>query len=179
MGEVVVNVCEPVPSLRGERIKDSAPMGMTSRRDAMISKETQYRIYAGTSKDDYTGWTRAELPEGEKDMEYWTLDLGDGYCLDRVTRKARGFFKEKTVQINSLRRDRSVEDPDGDYKDMNFSMLFNVRIMVSPDAIKFDAGKNSFAVLSREPADWEGFSENVPKFDDKEIEESNWASFYS
>lgn len=154
-------------------------MGMPSRRDAMISKETQYRIYAGTSKDDYTGWTRAELPEGEKDMEYWTLDLGDGYCLDRVTRKARGFFKEKTVQINSLRRDRSVEDPDGDYKDMNFSMLFNVRIMVSPDAIKFDAGKNSFAVLSREPADWEGFSENVPKFDDKEIEESNWASFYS
>lgn len=89
-------------------------------------------------------------------MEFWTLDLGDGYSLDRVTKKARGLFKEKVIRINSLRRDRSVEDPEGDYKDMNFSMLFNVRIMVSPDAIKFDTGNNSFAVLSREPADWEG-----------------------
>lgn len=146
---------------------------------AMISKETQYRIYAGTSKDDYTGWVKTDVQEEGQDVEFWTLDLGDGYCLDRVTKKARGLFREKVIRINSLRRDRSVEDPDGDYKDMNFSMLFNVRIMVSPDAIKFDTGNNSFAVLSREPADWEGFSENVPKFDDKDIEESNWASFYS
>ncbi len=145
----------------------------------MISKETQYRIYAGTSKDDYTGWVKTDVQEGGQDVEFWTLDLGDGYSLDRVTKKARGLFREKTIRINSLRRDRSVEDPEGDYKDMNFSMLFNVRIMVSPDAIKFDTGNNSFAVLSREPADWEGFSENVPKFDDKDIEESNWASFYS
>ncbi len=145
----------------------------------MISKETQYRIYAGTSKDDYTGWVKSDVQESGQDVEFWTLDLGDGYSLDRVTKKAKGLFREKTIRINSLRRDRSVEDPEGDYKDMNFSMLFNVRIMVSPDAIKFDTGNNSFAVLSREPADWEGFSENVPKFDDKDIEESNWASFYS
>ncbi len=145
----------------------------------MLTKETQYRIYAGTSKDDYTGWTRTEVPEEEKDVEFWTLDLGDGYCLDRVTKKKKGLFGTKTIKINSLRRDRTVADPDGDYRDMNFSMLFNVKIMVSPDAIKFDTGSNSFVVLSREPADWERFTENVPTFDDKDIEESNWSSFYS
>ena len=54
----------------------------------------------------------------------------------------------------------------------------NVKIMVSPDAIKFDSGNNTFVLLSREPADWDDFSENVPKFEDKDIEQ-NWASFYS
>ena len=145
----------------------------------MLTKEIQYRIYAGTSKDDYTGWTRTEVPENEKDVEFWTLDLGDGYVLDRVTKQSRGLFGKKTIKINSIRRDRTITDSDGDYRDMNFSMLFNVKIMVSPDAIKFDTGKNSFVVLSREPADWEGFSKDLPTFDDKEIEESNWSSFYS
>ena len=145
----------------------------------MLTKEIQYRIYAGTSKDDYTGWTRTEVPENEKDVEFWTLDLGDGYVLDRVTKQSRGLFGKKTIKINSIRRDRTVADPDGDFRDMNFSMLFHVTIMVSPDAIKFDTGKNSFVVLSREPADWEGFSKDLPTFDDKEIEESNWSSFYS
>lgn len=145
----------------------------------MLTKEIQYRIYAGTSKDDYTGWTRTEVPENEKDVEFWTLDLGDGYVLDRVTKQSRGLFGKKTIKINSIRRDRTITDPDGDFRDMNFSMLFNVKIMVSPDAIKFDTGKNSFVVLSREPADWEGFSKDLPTFDDKEIEESNWSSFYS
>lgn len=145
----------------------------------MISKEIQYRLYAGTSKDDYTGWTKAEVDQPDKDTEYWTLDLGDGYILDRVTKKVKGLFRTRTITINSLRRDRSIIDPDGEYEDMNVSMLFNVRIMVSPDAIKFDAGRNSFAVLSREPADWENFSKDIPKFDDKDVKESNWASFYS
>ena len=145
----------------------------------MLTKEIQYRIYAGTSKDDYTGWTRTEVPENEKDVEFWTLDLGDGYVLDRVTKQSRGLFGKKTIKINSIRRDRTIADPDGDFRDMNFSMLFNVKTMVSPDAIKFDTGKNSFVVLSREPADWEGFSKDLPTFDDKEIEESNWSSFYS
>lgn len=145
----------------------------------MLTKEIQYRIYAGTSKDDYTGWTRTEVPENEKDVEFWTLDLGDGYVLDRVTKQSRGLFGKKTIKINSIRRDRTIADPDGDFRDMNFSMLFNVKIMVSPDAIKFDTGKNSFVVLSRESADWEGFSKDLPTFDDKEIEESNWSSFYS
>lgn len=146
--------------------------------DGMISKETQYRIYAGTSKDDYTGWTEAEFGPGTDDVEFWTLDLGDGYYLDRATKIVKGLFRERKVRINSLRRDRSVEDPDGDYRDLNVSMLFNVKIMVSPDAIKFDSGHNSFAVLSREPVDWDEFSEGVPKFEDKDIEQ-NWASFYS
>ncbi|MDO5852689.1 MAG: hypothetical protein Q4Q62_01235 [Thermoplasmata archaeon] len=143
----------------------------------MISKETQYRIYAGTSRDDYTGWTQAECEDG-KGVELWSLDLGDGYFLDRAVKVVHGLLKEKKVQINSLRRDRSVTDPEGDFRDMNFSMLFNVKIRVSQDAIKFDSGNNSFVLLSREPADWTEFSDNVPTFDDEDIEQ-NWTSFYS
>lgn len=144
----------------------------------MISKETQYRIYAGTSKNDYTGWTKAEVVDNGPEVEFWTLDLGGGYFLDRATKVVKGLFKEKKININSVRRDMTVQDPEGDYKDLNFSMLFNVKIMVSPDAIKFDSGNNTFILLSREPADWDDFSENVPKFEDKDIEQ-NWASFYS
>lgn len=144
----------------------------------MISKETQYRIYAGTSKNDYTGWTKAEVVDNGPEVEFWTLDLGGGYFLDRATKVVKGLFKEKKININSVRRDMTVQDPEGDYKDLNFSMLFNVKIMVSPDAIKFDSGNNTFILLSREPADWDDFSENVPKFEDEDIEQ-NWASFYS
>lgn len=144
----------------------------------MISKETQYRIYAGTSKNDYTGWTKAEVVDNGPEVEFWTLDLGGGYFLDRATKVVKGLFKEKKININSVRRDMTVQDPEGDYKDLNFSMLFNVKIMVSPDAIKFDSGNNTFVLLSREPADWDDFSENVPKFEDEDIEQ-NWASFYS
>lgn len=144
----------------------------------MISKETQYRIYAGTSKNDYTGWTKAEVVDNGPEVEFWTLDLGGGYFLDRATKVVKGLFKEKKININSVRRDMTVQDPEGDYKDLNFSMLFNVKIMVSLDAIKFDSGNNTFILLSREPADWDDFSENVPKFEDEDIEQ-NWASFYS
>lgn len=144
----------------------------------MISKETQYRIYAGTSKNDYTGWTKAEVVDNGPEVEFWTLDLGGGYFLDRATKVVKGLFKERKININSVRRDMTVQDPEGDYKDLNFSMLFNVKIMVSPDAIKFDSGNNTFILLSREPADWDDFSENVPKFEDEDIEQ-NWASFYS
>ena len=145
----------------------------------MITKEMQYRLYAGTSKDDYTGWVKNEIDGVEKDAEYWMLDLGDGYWLDRVSKKVKGLLRTKTIKINSLRRDRTISDPDGDYQDTNFSMLFNVKIMVSPEAIKFDTGQNSFTVLSREPVDWEEFSKDVPKFDDDDITETSWASFYS
>ena len=143
----------------------------------MISKQTQYRIYAGTSNDDFTGWVQAEAEEGA-DVELWSLDMGDGYFLDRAVKTVRGFLRKKKVRIYSLRRDRTIEDPEGDYTDMNFSLLFNVKIMVSQDAIKFDSGNNSFVLLSREPADWSEFSEGVPVFEDPKIEE-NWASFYS
>lgn len=144
----------------------------------MISKEVQYRIYAGTSKDDYTGWIKTDSPDGSPAVEFWSLDLGSGFFLDRVTKEVKGILGKKTIRVNSIRRDMTVQDPDGEYKDLNFSMLFNVKIMVSPDAIKFDSGNNTFVLLSREPADWDDFSENVPKFEDKDIEQ-NWASFYS
>ena len=151
-------------------------MGMTVQ---MISKETQYRIYAGTSKDDYTGWEKVEVnPEEAGDVDFWTLNIGNGYFLDRVTKRVKGLFGVKKIKLNSVRRDRTVEDPDGEYRDTDFNILFDVKIMVSGDAIKFDGKNNSFILLSREPIDWDEFSEGVPKFDDKDIEQ-NWASFYS
>ncbi len=143
----------------------------------MISKETQYRIYAGTSKDDRTGWRLADSKDLEG-TEIWTLDIGSGYFLDTFTRVVKGILRSREVRVVCLRHDRSLEDPEGDYKDADVGMLFNVKIRVSPDALKFEAGKNSFVVLSREPVDWEEFSEGVPTFDDDPYED-NWSSFYS
>ena len=145
----------------------------------MISKETQYRIYAGTRKDDYTGWEKVEVdPDEEDNIDFWSLDLGNGYFLDRVTKRVKGLLGVRKVRFNSVRRDRSIEDPDSEYKDMDLNILFDVEIKVSNDAIKFDAKNNSFVLLSREPIDWEEFSEGVPTFEDPEIEK-NYASFYS
>lgn len=147
--------------------------------DAMISKETQYKLYAGTKKDDYTGWEKMEIDPSEADtIDFWSLDLGNGYFLDRVTKTVTGFFQKRKIKLNSVRRDRTVEDPEGDYKDMDFNFLFDVSIQVSNDAIKFSSKHNSFILLSREPVDWDMFSEGVPKFEDRDLEE-NWASFYS
>lgn len=143
----------------------------------MISKETQYRIYAGTKKEDYTGWEKVDVPKDEC-VDFWSLNLGNGYFLDRVTKEIRGLLQTKKVKFNSIRRDRSVEDPDGSYRDMDFNMLFDVEIKVSNDAIKFDGKNNSFVLLSREPVDWDEFSEGVPKFEDPDVEQ-NWTSFYS
>lgn len=145
----------------------------------MIDKETQYRIYAGTRKEDYTGWEKVAVDPAEADtVDFWSLDLGNGYFLDRVTKSVRGFIGVKKIRFNSVRRDRTVTDPDGSYKDMDLNILFDVDIKVSEDAIKFDAKNNSFILLSREPIDWDEFSDGIPKFDDKEIEK-NYASFYS
>lgn len=145
----------------------------------MIDKETQYRIYAGTRKEDYTGWEKVAVDPAEgENVDFWSLDLGNGYFLDRVTKSVRGFTGIKRIRLNSIRRDRTVSDPDGSYKDMDLNILFDVEIKVSEDAIKFDAKNNSFILLSREPIDWDEFSEGVPTFDDKEIEK-NYASFYS
>ena len=60
----------------------------------------------------------------------------------------------------------------------SINILFDVKIMVSGDAIKFDGKNNSFILLSREPIDWDEFSEGVPKFEDPDVEQ-NWSSFYS
>lgn len=148
------------------------------RKDSMISKPAQYRIYAGTKKRDYTGWTRLEGEGIPMDAEVWTLDLGDGYFLDSVRKSVKKLFSSKEITINSIRRDLSDSDPDGDFRYLNFSLIFNVNIMIGPDAIKFDNGNNSFVVLSREPVDWNDFSEGMPEFDEKGIEQ-NWRSFYS
>ena len=143
----------------------------------MISKETQYRLYAGTSNDDYTGWVKKDT-SGAKDLEIWSLDLGNGYVLERAAKTVRRFFKDKTVYINTVHKDRTVSDPDGPYQDVNYTMVFNVSIKVSKDSIVFEGPSHSCIVLSREPVEWNDFSENVPTFDDKEFED-NWSSFYS
>ncbi len=143
----------------------------------MLSKETQYRIFAGTRRDDYTGWERLEVDKKEC-VDYWSLDLGNGYYLDRVTKHVKGILGTRKLKFNSIRRDRTIEDPEGEYKDVDYGVLFDVDIMVSPDSIKFDGKHNSFVVLSREPADWEQFSDTAPEFGDKDRDE-NWSSFYS
>ena len=146
---------------------------------AMISKETQYRIYAGTRKDDYTGWEKVDVdPDEAEDIDFWSLNLGNGYFLDRVTKRVKGLLVTKKVKFNSIRRDRTIEDPDGEYRDMDLNILFDVEIKVSNDAIKFDGKNNYFILLSREPIDWDAFSEGVPTFEDPE-NEKNYASFYS
>lgn len=144
----------------------------------MISKETQYRIYAGTRKDDFTGWVQGD--EGSKDgIILWSLYLGNGYYLDRFIKHVKGFLRSKKVKFSSIRRDNTVEDPDGEYKDMDYHVLFDVDIMIANDSIKFNGKHNSFVILSREPVDWEQFkSDSYTAEEPKGIEE-NWTSFYS
>ena len=142
----------------------------------MITKETQYRMFAGTKKGDYTGWSRVEVTD-QPDMDFWTLDLGNGYFLDRVTKKVRKFFKTREIKLNCIRLERTVEDPDGEYKDIDMSMIFDVEIMISPDSIKFNGKNESFVLLSREPVDWKSFSGDKPDFENNS--EENWSSFYS
>lgn len=144
----------------------------------MISKETQYKMYAGTKKDDYTGWEHIDVdPEQADTLDFWSLNLGNGYFLDRITKVRHGKLFRKVIKMNSVRRDRTVEDPDGEYKDLDFHVLFDVKITVSPDSIKFDGKHNSFVLLSREPIDWEAFVNEAPKFGENNLEE-NWTSFY-
>ena len=144
----------------------------------MISKETQYRMYAGTKKDDYTGWDHVIIePEQDDTLDFWTLNLGNGYFLDRVTKIIQGVLRKRVVKMNSVRMDRTIEDPDGDYKDLDFHVLFDVKIHVAENSIKFDSKHNSFVLLSREPVDWEGFAHGTPSFNEEELEE-NWSSFY-
>jgi len=142
----------------------------------MISREAQYRIYAGTRKDDFTGWEKVDVG-AEKNIEFWTLDIGNGYFLDRVKKTVKGFLGTKVLKYTSIHRDRSILDPDGEYQDADFIALFDVDLMVSNDAIKFNGKNDSYVILSREPIDWDGFSEGIPKFEDEKGED-NWSSFY-
>ncbi len=143
----------------------------------MISKEAQYRIYAGTRKDDFDGWDKVDV-EANENVDFWTLDIGNGYFIDRVTKSFRTLLGgTKKVKYTSIHRDRSILDPEGEYQDADFIALFDVDLMVSNDAIKFTAKNSSYVILSREPIDWDDFSEGIPKFEDKTGEE-NWSSFY-
>ncbi|MBR6037602.1 MAG: hypothetical protein IKP53_02410 [Candidatus Methanomethylophilaceae archaeon] len=142
----------------------------------MISKNVQYMLYAGTRKEDYSGWRKVDV-QGDEGMDYWSLDLGGGYSLERISRKVKRLLWTKWVRINALRHDGTIEDPDGDYMDSMMSVLFNVRITVDDDTIKFESKNESFAVISREPVDWKDFESGKPDFE--ETDTSNWSSFYS
>lgn len=144
----------------------------------MISKSLQYRLYAGTRKDDFSGWTKAEIPDLEGDIEVWSLPLGNGLTLDRASKAVKRFFRTKMVKINILRRDRSITDPDGDFQDIDISVLFDVDIQVCDETIRFDSGEDTYVVLSREPADWSSFESEDGAPEEKAPEEPNWASFY-
>ena len=144
----------------------------------MISKVTQYRIYAGTRKDDFTGWEKVDA-ECKDGLTLWSLYLGNGYYLDRFIKHVKGFLGSKNVKFTSVRRDNTVEDPDGEYKDMDYHVLFDVDIMVANDSIKFNGKNNSFIVLSREPVDWEQFKSDSYRAEEPEGPEENWSSFYS
>lgn len=144
----------------------------------MITKETQYRIYAGTREEDFTGWDKVDVDEKE-DVTFWSLNLGNGYRLDRVTKQVKGFFgSKKNVHLNSIRRDRTIEDPDGEFKDLDYNILYDVDIMVDVDSIKFNGKNNSFVLLSRDPVDWEQFKKDDFSLDEEE-KNDNWSSFYS
>jgi hypothetical protein len=142
----------------------------------MISREAQYRIYAGTKKDDFTGWEKVKAGVGEN-VEVWTLDIGNGYFLDRKVKTVKGLFGTKVVKTNIIRRDRSIMDPGGDYCDTDFFALADVELKVSEESISFKAKDKSSVILSREPIDWDGFSKGAPEFG-KEKGEENWFSFY-
>ena len=129
----------------------------------MISKETQYRIFAGTQHADYTGWEKQEVVQEGNIVELWSLPLGNGYFLDCVTKEIRGLFSRKKIQFNSVRCDRTVEDLDGEFKDVEIGMLFDVKIIITENEMKFEGKGNSFLLLSREPADWTKFDSDKPQ----------------
>ncbi len=142
----------------------------------VISIKTQYLMYAGTKRDDYSGWSKVDVPEDDK-LEVWTLDIGGGYVLQRAMKKVKGFFGEKTLRSTSLRHDRSIVDPDGDYTDSCVSMLFNVNMTVDNDTVKFESKNNSYTVISREAVDWKVFESGEPE--QPEEDRSSYSSFYT
>lgn len=142
----------------------------------MIDKLTQYRLYAGTKKGDYAGWNKVDIDRPDL-IEYWSLPLGGGYTFDRVKLKAKGFFKSKTVDKTSIRMDRTLEDPEGDYRDLNMHVLFDVKLIVSEDSLKFESKDKSFIMLSRIPVNWNEFEKGEPE--PEPSDKDNWSSFYS
>ncbi len=142
----------------------------------MISIKTQYLMYAGTKREDYSGWSKIDIPEDDH-MEVWALDIGGGYVLQRAVKKVKGFFGEKVLKSTSLRHDRSIEDPDGDYTDSCISLLFDVKMTVDDDTVKFESKNNSYTIISRESVDWKEFESGEPV--QPEEDKSSYSSFYS
>ena len=142
----------------------------------MLSPEIQYMIFAGTKKGDFTGWEKTIQNQGDI-IDCWTLELGNGYFLDRLTRRVRRFMRTREQGVIGVRRDCTVEDPEGPYRDVDVSVLMDVMIIVTEDAVKLEDRHSSFVMLSREPVDWNSFENGRPDFGRKESEE-NWSSFY-
>ncbi len=142
----------------------------------VISIKTQYLIYAGTKRDDFSGWTKIDVPDDDR-MEIWALDIGGGYVLQRAVKKVKGIFGERTLRSTALRHDRSIVDPDSDYTDSCFTVLLNVKMTVDDATVKFESKNNSYTVISRAEVDWKEFESGEP-VQPKE-DNSSYSSFYS
>lgn len=142
----------------------------------MIDKLTQYRLYAGTKKGEYNGWEKVEVDRSDL-VECWSLPLGNGYAFDRVKMKVKRFFGSKVVDRTSIRMDRTIDDPDSDFRDLYMHVIFDVNLIVTEDSLKFEAKDHSFIVLSREPIDWKEFDKGEPA--PEPSDDDNWSSFYS
>ena len=142
----------------------------------MISIKTQYLMYRGTKRDDYDGWSKVDVPDDER-LDIWALDMGNGYVLQRIMKRVRGIFGERMLKSTALRHDRSIVDPDGDYDDSCVSILYNVKMTVDDETVKFESKNNSCTVISRAEVDWKEFESGEP-VQPKE-DNSSYSSFYS
>ncbi|MBO4798483.1 MAG: hypothetical protein J5494_06925 [Candidatus Methanomethylophilaceae archaeon] len=140
----------------------------------MISKRIQYLLYAGTEKEDFTGWDEIDAPVRRAE-KCWSLYLGGGYSLARIRMK-RGIFGKRR-SVNALYHEGTLEDAGGDEDDLMISLVYDVRISVGSDTIKFVTYSNSFAELSRESVDWKEFESGEPE--SQENDDYNWSSFYN
>lgn len=142
---------------------------------SMISKCTQYKLYAGTKKGEFDGWEEIDVDRADL-IECRTLQLGNGYAFDHVKMRVKSLFKTKIVDRTSIRMDRTLDDPDGDFRDLDMHVLFDVNIVVSEDCLKFESRDKSFVMLSREPVDWKDFEKGAPVPDEPETD--RYSSFY-
>lgn len=142
----------------------------------MIDKHTQYRLFAGTRKGDYAGWNKVDVDRTDI-VECWSLPLGGGYTFDRIKMKVKGLLKTRLIDRTSIRMDRTLEDPEGDFRDLNMHVLFDVKLIVTDDTVKFESKDRSFIVLSRTPVDWKDFENGAPE--PEPSDKDNWSSFYS
>ena len=142
----------------------------------VISIKTQYLMYAGTRRDDFSGWSKMDVTDDDR-LEVWALDIGSGYVLQRAVKKVKGLFGVRTLKSTCLRHDRSIVDPDSDYSDSCVSVLFDVKMTVDDETVKFESRNNSYTVISRESVDWGDLESGEPA--QPEEDKSSYSSFYS